>query len=50
MCMRSSGWATPITLLWHIDYLEHKALEKQQMQEDLSKLPFSTSKPVIKVP
>ena len=50
MWMRSWGWATPNTLLWHIDYLDQKALEKQQMQEGLSELPFSTSKPVVKVP
>ena len=28
--------------LWHIDYYELKALEKEQMQEGLSDLSFST--------
>lgn len=50
MSMRSSWWATPNMLLWHIDYFERKALEKQQMQEGISELPWSTSKSVVKVP
>jgi len=32
--------------LWHKDYFELKALEKQQMQEKLSTLPLSALTPV----
>lgn len=38
------------TPLWHIDHSELKALEKEQMQEELSALPNPTSKQVIKFP
>ena len=34
--------------LWHIDYYELKALEKEQIQEELSDLSFCTPKQVIK--
>lgn len=35
-------------LLWHTDYLELKALKKQQMQEGLSDLPLFTLKQAVK--
>lgn len=35
-------------LLWHKDYFELKALEKQQVQEEYSDLPFSSWKQEIK--
>ena len=34
--------------LWHIDYYELKALEKEQIQEELSDLSFCTQTQVIK--
>lgn len=37
-------------LLWHIDHSELRALEKQQVQEGQSEVPFSSSKQQIKLP
>lgn len=36
--------------LWYVDYLKLKTLEKQQMQEGHSYLPFSFQKQEIKYP
>lgn len=36
------GHATPNMPLWHIHYFALKLLEKQQMQEELSDVTFST--------
>lgn len=50
MDLEGSECATQNILLWHYDYFELKALEKEQMQEEISDCSLSTQKEVIKFP
>ena len=50
MDLEGSECATKNVLLWHYDYFELKALEKEQIQEEISDCSLSTSKEVIKFP
>jgi len=42
MDLEGSECATKNVLLWHYDYFELKALEKEQIQEEISDCSLST--------